>query len=115
MCTLGAFLNTRVDGYVAMQLSSLLMHTTSRMSQTMANHCTNCGHELRDGDKFCANCGATQAGVQSAPQGGQAARETCEVRWRKSSAGCYFSARVITPHGISEDIQSNERPDVWHR
>jgi zinc-ribbon domain len=29
----------------------------------MAKHCTNCGHELRDSDKFCSECGTPVGGV----------------------------------------------------
>jgi hypothetical protein len=28
-----------------------------RVGAAMAKHCTNCGHELREGDKFCSECG----------------------------------------------------------
>ena len=31
----------------------------------MARHCTKCGHELRDTDKFCAECG-TASGASGA-------------------------------------------------
>lgn len=29
----------------------------------MAKYCANCGHELREGDKFCAGCGTPAGGV----------------------------------------------------
>jgi len=30
----------------------------------MAKHCTNCGHELRETDKFCSECGTGIGGVK---------------------------------------------------
>jgi hypothetical protein len=43
----------------------------------VAKHCTNCGHELREGDKFCAECGTTTDGT--APQVSPVEWEYCEV------------------------------------
>jgi hypothetical protein len=40
----------------------------------MAKHCTNCGHELREGDKFCAECGTPAVE-------GMAARSPTNVHW----------------------------------
>ena len=33
----------------------------------MATHCTECGQELRDTDKFCAECGTPVGGAPSQP------------------------------------------------
>lgn len=44
----------------------------------MAKHCTNCGHELRDSDKFCAECGTAVGG--NAPTQPEPVRyEYCEI------------------------------------
>lgn len=46
----------------------------------MAKFCSNCGHELRDTDKFCSECGAAVGGGAALP----GAWEYCEIKlWHK--------------------------------
>ena len=59
----------------------------------MAKYCDTCGHEVREGDKFCAECGA--------PIGSPAASlapprwETCEVTHREvKPAGLFTRAQI---------------------
>ena len=44
----------------------------------MAKHCTNCGHELREGEKFCAECG-TAVGGAAAPVPQPVQYEYCTI------------------------------------
>jgi zinc ribbon protein len=71
----------------------------------MAKHCTNCGHELRETDKFCAECGTAVGG--GAPQAPQIQWEYCEifcdcrkVGWFPGLSDFYvFYATGIGPRG----------------
>jgi hypothetical protein len=64
-------------------------------------HCTNCGHELREGEKFCAECGTPASGqaatyVQATPT----QWEYCEIFfdegrtswWRGAGIDSFFYA-----------------------
>jgi len=58
----------------------------------MANYCAHCGHELRDGDKFCAECGTRIGSPASSPQRPQ--WETCEITYREvQQAGLFTRAQ----------------------
>lgn len=70
----------------------------------MAKHCTNCGHELRDTDKFCAECGTAVGGVLSVSQATR--QEACEIVgiWIEDGGWfgqdhCQFVAKAIGPRG----------------
>jgi zinc-ribbon domain len=75
----------------------------------VAKHCTNCGHELREGDKFCAECGAS-AGQATTPQQAPV-YETCEIKWRRTMSWPVFRfafvAEAIGPQGMYSAGQSD--------
>jgi hypothetical protein len=71
----------------------------------MAKHCTNCGHELRETDKFCAECG-------TAVGGNPAQWEYCEVTWvNLNFTNKCFMGTAIGPKGIYSAGQSQEFDD----
>jgi len=82
----------------------------------MAKFCSNCGHRLQDGDKFCSECGATVGAPAFAPGApvyapAQAvAYETCEIKWRRRwSWPIYrfvFYAEAIGPRGMYDAGES---------
>jgi hypothetical protein len=76
----------------------------------VAKHCTNCGHGLRDTDKFCPECG-TSVNQESGTNAG-ATYETCEIKWkRQRSMFLYrfvFYAEAIGPRGMYAAAQSAE-------
>ena len=43
----------------------------------MTNYCTTCGQEVREGDKFCAECGTPVDSPASSPL--IARWETCDI------------------------------------
>jgi sugar (pentulose or hexulose) kinase len=47
----------------------------------MAKHCTNCGHELLETDKFCAECGTAVGGTATQAQPQQ--WDYCEIVWTR--------------------------------
>jgi hypothetical protein len=47
----------------------------------MAKYCTTCGYEVREGDKFCAECGTPVGSPASSPLIPR--RETCEITYRE--------------------------------
>jgi len=55
----------------------------------MARYCTNCGHELRDGDKFCSECGTPVGSLASSPL--RPRWETCEITCREVKAARRFT------------------------
>ena len=59
----------------------------------MAKHCTNCGHELSDSDKFCAECGTAVGGTAPAVQPVQ--WETCEISYETVKKRGVFSGGQI--------------------
>jgi len=83
-------------------------HFVAQGSFFMANHCTTCGRELRDEERFCAACGApvglsattSETTVPSQPT----TYETCEIKWRPMR-GIFthrfvFYAEAIGPQGM---------------
>jgi hypothetical protein len=55
----------------------------------MARYCANCGHEFRDGDKFCAECGTP---IGSPVSSSLPPRwETCEVTYREIKQAALFT------------------------
>lgn len=45
------------------------METTCEgRGRSLARYCANCGHELREGDKFCAECGTSAGGAAAQAQ-----------------------------------------------
>lgn len=80
----------------------------------MATHCTNCGHELREGDKFCAECGTPAGGTAVPPKSIQ--WEYCEIskhmtRNSWSHSWHVFWAQAVSPvrgeynAGTSQEFQ----------
>jgi hypothetical protein len=76
----------------------------------MATFCTSCGHELRDSDKFCAECG-TAVGAPGAAQAQRAVYETYRIKFRLLGKSLGFGilpsrmeffAEAIGPHGTYE-------------
>ena len=71
----------------------------------MAKHCTNCGLELRETDKFCAECGTPVGGVQiPSPQPVQ--HETCQIEYEYLRSNFWgdeyhlrFFADAVGPRG----------------
>jgi roadblock/LC7 domain-containing protein len=58
----------------------------------MAKYCTNCGHELREGDKFCAECGTPVGSPASVPL--RPRWETCDITYREvKPAGLFTRAQ----------------------
>jgi hypothetical protein len=55
----------------------------------MAKYCTKCGHALRDGDKFCAECGKPIDGPASSPQ--RPRGETCDITYREVKPAALFT------------------------
>lgn len=77
----------------------------------MAKHCTTCGHELRDSDKFCAECG-TPARDEGTQQAAPIEWEYCEItfsvkegRFLASNTGTFY-ARAVGPTGTYEAARS---------
>jgi zinc-ribbon domain len=74
----------------------------------MAKHCTNCGHELRETDKFCAECGT--------PLGGVAAQsivlEFCTIKLLSEQKlvgrKVWFTAEGTGPYGIRNVASSHK-------
>lgn len=67
----------------------------------MGKFCTNCGHELRDGDKFCSNCAAAVGGQVPAPA---VQLEYCEIKWRSHGFWLVhdsFYGEIRGPRGLS--------------
>lgn len=68
----------------------------------MAQHCTNCGRDLRDGDRFCAACGAPVGGATAPSRA--TTYETCEIKWRLTSRffilKFVFYVEAIGPQGM---------------
>jgi zinc ribbon protein len=91
----------------------------------MANHCTTCGNTLRDGDRFCASCGAP-VGLSAAPSEtatpSQATTyETCEFKWRNATrlfqARFVFYAEARGPKGLynageTKPVKGSRTPDA---
>jgi zinc-ribbon domain len=74
----------------------------------MAQYCASCGSDLRDGDRFCAACGAS-VGLSASPSEtttpSQATTyETCEIKWRLARRWpiykMVFYAEAIGPQGM---------------
>lgn len=70
----------------------------------MAKHCTNCGYELRDTDKFCAECATPVGGI--APHSQATQWETCEIIGNQVKDGGWFGqdqsqfvAKAVGPRG----------------
>jgi hypothetical protein len=75
----------------------------------IANFCSSCGHELREGEKFCAECGTPvdESAPQTQPPPQPITYETCEIdvhylngtffstQWRG-----VFMAKAVGPEGI---------------
>jgi hypothetical protein len=69
----------------------------------MAKHCTNCGHELREGDKFCSECGTVVGGA--AAQARPTVWDYCEIfevylrtdDFFSSASIYHFVAVAVTP------------------
>ena len=60
---------------------------------SMAKYCTHCGHKVRDGAKFCAECG-TQIGVPAPPP--QRIRwETCDITYQEVKPASLFTKAQI--------------------
>lgn len=82
----------------------------------MAKHCTNCGHELRETDKFCAECGTAVEG--GAPQSKPTQWEYCEVDTVDgkakflASAQHHWVATVVGRNGMYE-VAKSERLPGW--
>lgn len=77
----------------------------------MAKHCTNCGHELWDTDKFCAECGTVVGGATPQQETSQQF-EYCTIDFVKKGflAGkCFFVARGSGPAGVSVIATGNTR------
>lgn len=55
----------------------------------MAHHCTECGHELRDTDKFCAECGTPVDGAP--PQAPVIQWQYCDIDLANDEGGGYGS------------------------
>jgi hypothetical protein len=72
----------------------------------MVKHCTNCGHELRETDKFCAEC-ATPVGSTQVPSPQPLQYETCQIEyeilretfWILRNAQLQFYADAVGPKG----------------
>ena len=71
----------------------------------MAKHCTNCGHEVQDSDKFCAGCGTKVGGALVPAQPIQ--YEVCEIIYQVVKNGGWFGqdqsqlcAKALGPKGI---------------
>lgn len=71
----------------------------------MAKHCTNCGHELRDGDKFCSECGTLVGGTASPAR--PIRYEYCEIECEWVKDGGIFGkdeyqlrAKAVGPKGV---------------
>jgi zinc-ribbon domain len=80
----------------------------------MAKHCTNCGHELRDGDKFCAECGTPTSGAVVQPQ--PTRWEYCEIVWAQLGGMNIFNhkalallwAKAVGPQGTYQAASSDK-------
>jgi len=74
----------------------------------MANHCTSCGTELREGDRFCAACGApvglSAVASETTTPSQPTTYETCEIKWRMVNSlfmlKIVFYAEAIGPQGM---------------
>jgi len=80
----------------------------------MAKHCTNCGHELRDTDKFFAECGTPVDG--SRPQ----AQATPQGRWvyetfTESLNGATFKGISWPLNGGAPSAKSGDLPGYIER
>ncbi|SRR5258706_15586812 len=77
----------------------------------MATFCTNCGHELREGGKFCAECGTPVEG-QGIPQTAPIGWEYCEITFSVKKGGFLtvnkgsFFAQAVGPKGTYEAARS---------
>src|SRR5258708_586159 len=85
----------------------------------MANVCTNCGHELRVDDKFCAECGTSVGGAASSQT--QPERwEYCEIRCESKQKIMFvgniwwmFRAEAIGPNGVYTVPTQEYKGDSW--
>jgi zinc ribbon protein len=71
----------------------------------MAKHCTNCEHELRDTDKFCAECGTAVGGVTSQSQPTQ--WEYCDIATKvmreRATFLSYYTACCFQAEGAGQN------------
>ena len=82
----------------------------------MAKHCTSCGHEVREGEKFCAECG-TPTGTTSQSEWSE--WETCDLgeggedNWLWGTR-YYCFATVTGPNGVYVIAKSQQLSNSDH-
>lgn len=85
----------------------------------MAKHCTNCGNELRSGDKFCAECGTAVKNNNPSQATGDV-WEFCDIDVVDAGDTVFggstykWIASAIGKHGIYE-VANSERLNGWPR
>jgi hypothetical protein len=84
----------------------------------MANYCTNCGHQLREGEKFCAACGTpvTPQGLPDAnhPISDALACPTCHRSDQVAKVSVLVSAGTATTV-IGQGFYTHSRTDLSAR
>ncbi len=88
----------------------------------MAKYCTNCGREMREDDKFCAECGTPVSGAVSTPALPQQpyqplSWEYCTIKaswkggWTYRGVKGFFYGEATGPSGIYMVARSREWQD----
>jgi uncharacterized membrane protein YvbJ len=81
----------------------------------MANFCSNCGHELRERDKFCSECATPVGGAATQAQPERS--EYCEITWTKKGffiqAQSYFWAKDLACDLSMRGRATSTRSSRW--